>query len=216
MANDANPGGPAPVRSDPGQPAADIRWDVGFSATLAAFAAVALFVWFPRDIAGGFIVRNAVGKIGPGDAFFPVLLASAILILSLLDLALNGVRSARNVPPASTVGRLTFGNLVFLVRFHAAVLAGLIVMFWLGPALVAVQNELTGGALQYRQLADAVPYKYVGFVAGGLIVTLPTIAWAERRWSVRSALIALFVVVMMIVVFDVLLKNVQLPPNADY
>jgi hypothetical protein len=47
-------------------------------------------------------------------------------------------------------------------------------------------------------------------------LTLPTIAWAEGRWSVRALLTVLSVVLVMIVVFDVLLRNVQLPPNADY
>lgn len=200
---------------DPNVSRRGIKWNAGFGVTLSGFALIALFVWFPRDITSGFVETNQVGKIEPGDAFFPVLLACAILVLSLIDLLMTGFKAARNLP-AGDLGRLTFGNLLFLARFHVAVLFGLIAMYVLGPAVVTLQNSLTGEAAQYRQLVDTLPYKYIGFVAGALIVTLPTIAWAEGRWSVRALLTVLSVVLVMIIVFDVLLRNVQLPPNADY
>ncbi|MEZ5843657.1 MAG: hypothetical protein R3D27_07965 [Hyphomicrobiaceae bacterium] len=113
------------------------------------------------------------------------------------------------------IGRLSADNFWFLFRFHIAILLGLAAMYGLGPAFVAVQNALTGGEVEYRQLADTVPYKYIGFVAGSLLMTLPTIAWAEGRWSARSAVTVLLVVLAIIVIFDVLLTNVQLPPNAN-
>ena len=217
MSGDAKPNIPAAGRttSDPLDSHRRFKWNIGFSITLFVFALLALFVWFPRDITGGFVEVKHVGKIGPGDAFFPVLLACAILALSLIDLITVLVRSARGNHPGD-MGELTFANILFLARFHVAVLLGLLVMYVLGPTVVAVQNILTGEISQYRQLVDTVPYKYIGFVAGALLMVLPTIAWAEGRWSVRAVLIVLLVVLVMIVAFDVMLKNVQLPPNADY
>jgi hypothetical protein len=218
MTGDVDHRGPAESNAmpAPSNSVSDMRWNFGFGIALATFALIALVVWFPRDITGGFIETNEVGKVGPGDAFFPVLLAVSILLLSVIDLLVNAIRMARDFPMTGGVGRLTVGNLVFLARFHVAVLVGLIVMYSLGPVVVAVRNALSSDVLHYRQLVDAVPYKYIGFIAGGFIVTLPTIAWAERRWSPRSALIVLAVLVTMIFVFDILLTNVQLPPNADY
>lgn len=198
------------------QPSRNARWDVGFGLVLVAFAVLALLVWFPNNIAGGFIVTSRAGKIGPGDAFFPVLLAGAILVLSLIDLAMSALRARRDNHAPGGIGKLTPGNLAFLGRFHVAVFLGLVIMFWLGPIVTALQNVLTDGALTYRQLADTVPYKYIGFIVGAAVVTLPTIAWAEGGWRARSVLCVLAVVAMIIVVFDVLLTNVQLPPNADY
>jgi hypothetical protein len=206
----------AEARPAPGDPVRYLSWDAGFGLALTIFALLALFVWFPNDITGGFIERNQVGRIGPGDAFFPVLLASAILLLALIDVTVSLFRARSGAPPSDSAGGLTLGNIVFLVRFHSAVLLGLIAMYWLGPLVVAAQSVMTGNDLSYRQLVDTPPYKYIGFILGALIATLPTIAWAERRWSRRSALTVLLVVIATIFIFDVLLTNVQLPPNADY
>jgi len=191
-------------------------WEIGFGVVLVGVALVSLFIWFPHDITGGFIERNQVGNVGPGDAFFPVLLASAILVLSLIGLLAHAVKVARNIPVDREMGRVTRANLKFLARFHLIVVAGLLAIYLLGPIVVATQNVLTDGVEQYRQLVDTAPYKYIGYIAGALIMTLPIIAWAEGRWSTRALIVVLAVVLSTIVIFDVLLNNVQLPPNADY
>ena len=69
---------------------------------------------------------------------------------------------------------------------------------------------------QYRHLTDTPPYKYIGYVTGGLVMSLTLIGWTEGRLR-RSAVIAVIsVLVVAIVVFDGLLTNVLLPPNAEF
>jgi hypothetical protein len=191
-------------------------WNIGFGAALVLFALAALFVWFPRDIIGSFIETNQVGKVGPGDAFFPVLLASAILGLSILHLLSMLFQRRTGGDTAATIGKLTVANIWFLVRFHLVVLLGLFTMYVLGPIVVSAINAVQGSDLQYKALVDTVPYKYVGYAVGGCLLTMPLIAWAEGGLRLRSIIIVCGMIVLSILIFDVLLSNVQLPPNADY
>jgi len=50
-------------------------WNIGFGAVASIAALIALFIWIPYDIKGGFIEINQIGKPEPGDAFFPIILA---------------------------------------------------------------------------------------------------------------------------------------------
>ena len=137
-------------------------WDIGFGAALFGLALLALLVWFPYDIQGGFVEINFVGKTEPGDAFFPVLLAGTILVLSgfhfLRALFSRGVNA-----PAERSGRLTRENFIFLALFLLIVITGLAMMYWLGPLTASLANLAGITDLTYRQLVDTVPYKYVGY-----------------------------------------------------
>ncbi len=53
--------------ADGRRPARD-PWNIGFGAVVLVSALLALTVWFPNDIKGGFIDLNQVGKPEPGDA----------------------------------------------------------------------------------------------------------------------------------------------------
>ena len=89
-------------------------------------------------------------------------------------------------------------------------------MYVLGPAVVTAINAVQGSSLSYRELVDTVPYKYVGYIVGGCRLTLPIIIWAEGRLRVRAVIVVLTVIAVSIVIFDLLLSNVQLPPNIEY
>jgi len=191
-------------------------WNLGFGVVLCVLSLLALFVWFPRDIIGSFIETNQVGKVGPGDAFFPVLLASAIFGLSAVYSVITFVRSRRGSNQIPTSGRITAANLGFLVRFHLIAVASLLVMYALGPIVISAANAFLGTELQYKALVDTVPYKYIGFVIGGLLLTVPLIAWSEGGIRWRSVAIVIATIVALILIFDVFLNNVQLPPNANY
>ena len=191
-------------------------WNLGFGVVLCVLSLLALFVWFPRDILGSFIETNQVGKVGPGDAFFPVLLASAIFGLSAVYSVTTFLQSRRGSNATAASGRLTAANLGFLVRFHLIALASLLVMYTLGPIVVSASNAFLGTELQYKALVDTVPYKYIGYVVGGCLLTVPLIAWAEGGVRWRSVAIVIATIVALILIFDVLLNNVQLPPNANY
>lgn len=195
--------------------AASDPWDIGFGAVLFLFALGALLIWFPYDIRGGFLDVDHAGKPEPGDAFFPVLLAGAILLLSAIHV-LKALLSNRQSVTAEQQGRLTRDDLIFLFVFNAIVVTSLAVMFWLGPLATLAANFFTGSELTYRQLVDTVPYKYIGYCVGGFVMTASLIAWAEAGLRWRAILSVLAVIAASIIVFDVLLFNVQLPPNADY
>lgn len=190
-------------------------WDIGFGVVVLASAWLAIFIWFPADIKGGFFNTTPLGKVEPGDAFFPVLLASALALLSALQLTvslLKGSPPRRDGEPS----RLTGQNIRFLAIFLSICAIGLGIMFTLGPATVWGMRELGLTDAEYRHLTDTAPYKYIGYVVGGLIMTLALIGWTEGRLR-RSAVIAVVaVLVVAIVVFDGLLTNVLLPPNADF
>ena len=197
--------------ADGRRPARD-PWNIGFGAVVLVSALLALTVWFPNDIKGGFIDLNQVGKPEPGDAFFPVILASMLLVLSAAQLL--GALFGRK--PQAPSGKLTAENLKFLVVFYAIVLIGLTVMYWLGPLVVETLRSMGTIDQTYRQLVDTRPYKYLGYVTGGFIMSIGLIVWAEggvRRSAVLSVVI---VQALLILILDVLLRNMQLPPNADF
>lgn len=195
--------------------AAPDPWDIGFGAVLFVLALLALFAWFPLDIRGGFVETDHAGKLAPGDAFFPVILTCTILVLAGLSVIGNLLWRRQQDDDASS-GGLTRANLVFLAAFHAIVVAGLAIMYWLGPLVVALLDALGTMDLTYRQLVDTAPYKYIGYAAGGFLMTAGLIAWSEGRLTRRAVFTVLTVIAACVVIFDVLLINVQLPPNADY
>lgn len=197
--------------ADGRRPARD-PWNIGFGAVVLAVAVLALTLWFPNDIKGGFIELNQTGKPEPGDAFFPVILAGMLLVLSAAQLL--GALFGRTAQAPS--GRLTAANLKFLLLFYAIVLVGLTVMYWLGPLVVDLLRGMGAIDQTYRQLVDTRPYKYLGYIIGGFILSMGLIAWAEGRVRPRAVVSVLIVQVSLIVILDVLLRNIQLPPNADF
>ncbi len=190
-------------------------WDIGFGAALLAFALWALFFWFPADIPTGFFFINSVGREEPGDAFFPIILASLLAGLSVIQIILSW-RSRQPRAEGREAGGITLPNLKFLAGFLAVVGIGLGLMYWLGPLTVAVLNA--AGVLEgtYRNFSDSVPYKYLGYVAGASVMTLVLIAWAEGRVRPVALMTVIAVIVVAILLFDVALRNVLLPPNADF
>lgn len=180
-------------------------WSLGFGLAAVCFAVTALFLWFPNDMRGGFTERSPGGDTAPGDAFFPVLLALGILALGVLQVAITLFSR-----PQGSGGRITRSNLVFLSGFLVVFASGLWVMRHAGPLAATL-----GEAGPYRALSDTAPWKYIGFVAGGLLVGLAPVIAIERRLRVKPALIVVAAIVVLIVIFDVLLADIRLPPNAN-
>jgi len=89
-------------------------------------------------------------------------------------------------------------------------------MYGLGPLTVAVLNSVGLLDADYRQLTDTAPYKYIGYVVGGFLMTITLIAWTEGRIRRQSVIAVVLTLIVAIIIFDVVLKNVLLPPNADY
>ncbi len=193
------------------RPARD-PWNVGFGAVVSIAALITLLIWIPNDIKGGFIEINQIGKPEPGDAFFPIILASLVLVLSTGQLV-GAVFSSK---PQEASGKLTAHNLKFLFLFYTIVLAGLTVMYWLGPLVVDALRSTGVIDNTYRQLVDTAPYKYLGYVTGGFLMTTGLIAWAEGSIRPQAVLTVAIVIGTLIFVLDILLYNIQIPPNADF
>ena len=72
-------------------------------------------------------------------------------------------------------------------------------MRWSGPLTVAIADNLTESELSYRLLRDMPPWKYIGFVIGGMALVAGLIAMIEGRLRISTLLIALIAVLAMIV-----------------
>ena len=187
-------------------------WHIGFGAVVLLAALLSLFVWFPNDIKGDFITFTPGSNPEPGDAFFPIILASLLLILG----AGQFLFAAFGRRPQTPSGRLTSDNLRFLLVSYTIIFAGLSIIYWLGPLIVESARHLGAIEQTYRQLTDTVPYKYLGYVIGGFLMTAGLIALAEGTIRLRALVAVAMVLGLLIIVLDVLLYNIQLPPNADY
>lgn len=118
---------------------------------------------------------------------------------------------SKDVPGASAAGILRFS-----LWMSALMIGGFTLMLYAGPLAVGVANIRAEPALEYRLLRGSVPWKYIGFVLGGLVAMGGVICLAERRITWAAFAIAGIAVLGMIAVFDVLFDDLLLPPNGDY
>lgn len=190
------------------------RWNLWFGLGTLVFAGLCLTVWFPRDIGSGFLQQNLTGRTVPGDAFFPVLLVGLMIPLALL-LVLSQLRGG-TPRGGEAVGRVSADNLLFLLRATLLVAAGLAVISWTGPLLVWLTN-LAGLTAHsgYRAVSATFPYDVSGFFVGGTLLSAGFIHTARHTLRPRDVLIAALTTALLILIFDGLLENIQLPPNAD-
>lgn len=207
--------GGGPDTSETEGKSAPARWDVGFGVIVLVGAVLALTLWFPNDIRTGFLFVNAIGREEPGDAFFPILLATTLAALGALQILLS-LRASPSDRPAGRRPRLTGSNIAFLAGLLAIVAGGLTIMHWLGPLVVAAMGALEVLEGPYRNHSDTVPYKYLGYVVGGFCIAIGLIRLTEG--SVRRAAVVATAAVLIasILIFDVFLQNVLLPPNGEF
>ena len=206
------------MSSRPAEDQADTRqggsWNLWLGLGTLAFVALCLTVWFPRDIGSGFLQKNLTGRTVPGDAFFPVLLVGLMVPLAVL-LVLSQLRP-RAGSSGEPVGHIGLSNLGFLGQIILLTGASLMAMNWAGTGLVALTNavgltEFSG----YRAASATFPFDVSGFFAGGVLLTCGFIRITCHRLSLRHVLVAVAVVAGLVLLFDGLLNDIQLPPNAD-
>ncbi len=165
----------------------------------ATALAVAL-IWVPMDSTTG-LIEKVRRQVTIGDALAPTLAAGVILLGGVLVLFFE---------PAENARRLTLKHLQFLVAFLLVVFVAFTVMRWAGPALGALLLE--DG---YRPVRDTAPWKYVGFVLGGIVLIAGLIALVEARASMRGVILGLLATVALIVIYDLPFDDLLLPPNGD-
>jgi len=181
-------------------------WELGFGLAVLAFGAVALLVWFPSDIRGGFMERSPAGKPEPGDSFFPVMLVAMMMALGMVQV-IRTLLTARTDAPTEN---LDVGNVRFLLFFVLLFGGAVALMRWSGPLAVQVFEAGT-----YRNLSDTPPWKYIGYIVGGVWLGYGAVVWIEGRVRFKPLLVVCFALFVLVVIFDLLLGTVRLPPNAD-
>ncbi|MBR9880943.1 MAG: hypothetical protein GYB17_15760 [Gammaproteobacteria bacterium] len=208
--------------SDASRQAAPIRggrWNLWLGIGLLGFCLLCVTLWFPRDIGSGFLEQNLTGRTVPGDAFFPVLLVGLIALLASL-LILSELRhgARRSHPPSAgeAVGRISPDNLAFLLRAIIVTAVSLLAMNATGPLLVTLTNAvgLTDYS-GYRAASGTFPFDISGFFVGATLLTCGYIHTTRHRLRGWDVLVALAAAGALVLLFDGLIDNVQLPPNAD-
>ncbi len=184
------------------------RWTLGLALVLTLAAILTLAVWIPSDIETGLIERFR-REITIGDALAPTGAAAGILIAAL---ALGITSWFRPAPYEDTPDRQ---SAAFLLRMAVVLILGLVLMMFTGPIVVEAINSLGNNIGTYRQLRDTVPYKYLGFAAGGFVLVFGAIRVVENRFSMSGAWVAIGAVLVLGFVYDVPFDNLLLPPNGD-
>ncbi len=165
-----------------------------------AFALILAFVWIPLDTDTGLIEKSR-GRYIVGDSLAPTLAAAVIFIAGIMLL----FERADDDP------RPNMENIRFIVAMTVIGCAGILVMRWAGPIGV----YLFASGEEYRLLRDTPPWKYIGFITGGLVMVTGIVAFVEQRLSLRALLVASIAVLGIIIVFDLPFEDVLLPPNGD-
>ena len=177
--------------------------DFWIAVVFLAFSVVALTLWIPLDIDSG-IIEKVRRREKMGDALFPTAIAGAMVIVAALSVLLSLI----NRPDEQS--RLP--GLRFLAAFCSICLISLLLMRYVGPAAVSIFGA--EGA-EYRNLRDEVPWKYLGFAAGGLFLVIALNALVRGRLSLNAVLIGAAAVLAMILLYDLPFDDLLLPPNGD-
>jgi len=209
---------PAPLRGG--------RWNLWLSIGVLGFCLLCLTLWFPHDIGSGFLQQNLTGRTVPGDAFFPVLLVGLMALLATL-LLLSQLRhttlrrQASDATPKHTstgepVGHIGTDNLAFVLRAIVLTASSLLIMSWTGPALVWLTNAIgLTDYSGYRAASGTFPFNVSGFFVGATLLTCGYIHTTRHRLRPLDVLVALVAAGALVLLFNGLIDNVQLPPNAD-
>lgn len=183
------------------------RW-LGWIALLAS--GIILFIWIPLDVDTG-IIEKVRRQVILGDAFAPSIAAALIGLGGLLILFERKNSSAdANQPEAHRGATLNDLKHSFILLGIASV--SLILMRYTGPMVLGV---IEGSDAEYRLLRDTAPWKYIGFVTGGMCLIVSLIAFTERRLRWQHFLIALLAVLALIAFYDLPFEDLLLPPNGD-
>ena len=181
------------------------RTNLYLSLASIAFALVAIFLWIPQDSGSGLILKVR-SRLTIGDALAPTIAAAVI--------GLGGVMVflQRREPYPQGIGP---GNLGFLARFLGICAVSFALMRWSGPAAAWIAGAVSGEALDYRLLRDVAPWKYIGFMTGGIFMIAALIAWIEGRVTWRGLAIAAGATLALALLYGVPFDHLLLPPNGD-
>jgi hypothetical protein len=168
-------------------------------------ALLGLFVWLPLDIETG-LVEKVRNRYVIGDTFGPVV-ALFLIISSSITLIVVEQNS-----------KTVFINKLILKALLAYIMiffVSLLIMRFLGPIFISIINILVLEDLNYRDLRDMQPVKYIGFVIGGTSMMILLSYFMDGALSRKRIKIFIAVAIIMALFFDIPFEDVLLPPNGD-
>lgn len=177
---------------------------LGVVASLAGLTAI--FLWIPLDTGTG-IVEQVRGSYVIGDALAPTV-SSALLALAGIILLME----ARGKDVSSSI---SLSNVFYLIALLAIIVVAIGLMRWTGPIVAYLYGLITGGAIPYRNLRDAVPWKYLGYFSGGTVLVGGLICLSKKKITLAAFVIGFCASVAMILFYDLPFDTLLLPPNGD-
>lgn len=171
---------------------------LGFVGLMAS--GLILFVWIPLDVETG-LIEKVRSQLTIGDSLAPSLAATVLMIGSLL-LIFQTFQTRGGA-------KFSWNNLKFIALLLVLLGFSLSVMRWAGPILAQLLSE------DYRSLRDTIPWKYIGYFSGGLIMVFGLMSMMEHRFRWHILIISVLAVLAMIIAYDLPFENLLLPPNGD-
>ncbi|MEM7242749.1 MAG: hypothetical protein AAF429_11240 [Pseudomonadota bacterium] len=162
------------------------------------FAIIAIFIWIPMDTGSG-IVEKVRRKFVIGDALGPTVAAMVIL--------LGGLITAWR--PIKDASKLSLANWIWVGKLFLLFLISLSIMRYLGPLLLA------GTESGYRPLRGTIPWKYLGFLAGGMALIGGLGMFVRGRLLWRDMVIGFAAALIIALAYDLPFDDLLLPPNGD-
>jgi hypothetical protein len=172
------------------------QW-LGLFASLGAV--LLIFVWVPLDVETG-LVEKVRRQLTIGDALAPTVAGVVILLGGVLCFA----------RPNAGDPKLGADNLRWLAVLVASITLSLLVMRYVGPALVELITEPS-----YRALRATPPWNYIGYLLGGTVLIAGLNAAINGRLRPRAVLVGFAASLIIAMLYDLPFDDLQLPPNAD-
>lgn len=172
---------------------------------ILCFALLCLGFWIPLDIDTGLVEtvrrRNIIG-----DSLGPVVAMSLVL-----GAALFLIRTPFNQKIFSNQGRWHRPFGFFLLVFFLS----LTLMRYTGPLAIEVVSFVTQSDINYRNLRNIWPLKYIGFVCGGTLLLCCFSHFMDRSLNRKRVLLLLGICIAIAMFFDLPFEDILLPPNGD-
>lgn len=188
------------------------HWNIAIGLLFIVLSLVTLIWWIPNDIETG-VIFEEFRDVNIGDAMAPTASALAVLIFSIA-LVISSFLPGSSDSAEHDIG-VSAANSKNILSIAAIVLAGLLVMVWAGPVLVAIMQAAGSDIKEYRLLINTVPHKYTGFALGGFLLVAGLISWIEGRVTWQALATAAGAVIALIVVYDLPFDTLLLPPNGE-
>lgn len=180
------------------------RRDIGIGLLAVGFAILAITVWIPIDVATP-IIDTWRRTVRIGDAMLPTFAAIGIAA-SGAGLLVQSV-----FKPSETDFQAM--NPVFFGGFALIFVISVCLMLFTGPVSILVWSF---GDLTYRQVLNTPPWKYLGFMVGGVSLTFGLISLSYRQLHLKYLLVSAVVVTTIAILYSLPSESLLIPPNREY